>query len=72
MKGSGKGKNEKLSNREKVSATQMKKGKDGKVAGASPTFSNGALSSNSQSKQPLTSKSFNEKQVQASKICIYC
>ncbi|KAF2283035.1 hypothetical protein P3X46_019341 [Hevea brasiliensis] len=62
LKGPGKGKSEKPSNTKNVSATQTKKSKDGKVARAPPTVSNGSLSSNSQSKQPLTSKSFNEKQ----------
>lgn len=62
-KGLGKSKNEKPSNLKNVSATQMKAGKDGKITRAPPTVSNGSLASNSQSKQTLRSKSFNEKQV---------
>lgn len=67
LKGPGKSKNEKPSNRKNVSAIQEKKAKDGKAAGAPPTVSNGSVTSNSLSKQPLKIKSFNERQVQASK-----
>ncbi|KAJ9184028.1 hypothetical protein P3X46_007812 [Hevea brasiliensis] len=62
LKGLGRSKNEKPSNLKNVSATQTKNGKDGKVARAPPTVSNGSVTSNSQSKQPLKIKAFNHKQ----------
>ncbi|KDP33592.1 hypothetical protein JCGZ_07163 [Jatropha curcas] len=67
LKGPGKGKNEKPSNRKTVSATQEKKAKNEKFAGTPPTASNGSVTSNSQAKQTFKSISFNERQVQASK-----
>ena len=51
-----------------VLATQVKKGKDVRDAGVQPTVSNGSVAVNSQLKQHLKSKSFNERQGQASKV----
>ncbi|XP_015572511.1 protein WVD2-like 5 isoform X2 [Ricinus communis] len=72
LKGPGKSKSEKSSNPKNTSATQLKKRKDGKVAGAAPTVSNGSATSNSQSKQPLKSKSFSERLVQTAKHPAKC
>ncbi|KAJ6743690.1 PROTEIN WVD2-LIKE 4 [Salix viminalis] len=50
-----------------VPVTQVKKGKDARDAGVQPTVPNGSVAVNSQIKQHLKSKSFNERQGQASK-----
>uniref|UniRef100_A0A2P2KMZ0 TPX2 C-terminal domain-containing protein n=3 Tax=Rhizophora mucronata TaxID=61149 RepID=A0A2P2KMZ0_RHIMU len=59
--------NEKTSSPSIASATQSKKGRDRKHAGALVAVSNDAVSLNLQSKQSLKTKSFNEKQIQRSK-----
>ncbi|KAF9681236.1 hypothetical protein SADUNF_Sadunf06G0204500 [Salix dunnii] len=67
QKGTGKRGAAKPSHLKNVSATQVKKGKDVRDAGVQPTVSNGSVAVNSQLKQHLKSKSFNERQGQASK-----
>uniref|UniRef100_A0A6N2KZH1 TPX2 C-terminal domain-containing protein n=1 Tax=Salix viminalis TaxID=40686 RepID=A0A6N2KZH1_SALVM len=54
----------KPSHPKKVSVTQVKKGKDARDAGVQPTVPNGSVAVNSQIKQHLKSKSFNERQGQ--------
>uniref|UniRef100_A0A6N2K327 TPX2 C-terminal domain-containing protein n=1 Tax=Salix viminalis TaxID=40686 RepID=A0A6N2K327_SALVM len=66
-KGSGKSANTMPSNPKNVSATRVKKDKDGRDAVARNAVSNGSVAVNSQLKQTLKSKSFNERQGQASK-----
>ncbi|KAE8663416.1 Protein WVD2-like 1 [Hibiscus syriacus] len=64
----GKTKNEKSSGPKKVSSALVKKSRDGTSEKATPTASNGgSLASNSRPKQPLQSRSVNEKQGNASK-----
>ncbi|XP_039050951.1 LOW QUALITY PROTEIN: protein WVD2-like 6 [Hibiscus syriacus] len=64
----GKTKNEKPSGPKNVSSALMKKSKDGKSEKATSTASNGgSLATNSRPKQPLQSRSVNEKQGNASK-----
>ncbi|XP_021276901.1 protein WVD2-like 6 isoform X2 [Herrania umbratica] len=64
----GKTKNEKPSGPKNVSSTLVKKSKDGKSAGEMLTTSNGgSVATNSRLKQPLKSRSFNERQANASK-----
>ncbi|XP_022754493.1 protein WVD2-like 6 isoform X2 [Durio zibethinus] len=61
-------KNEKPSGPKNVSSALVKKSKDGKSAEAMLTASNGgSVATNSHLKQPLKSRSFNERQVNASK-----
>ncbi|KAF9662132.1 hypothetical protein SADUNF_Sadunf18G0021400 [Salix dunnii] len=67
QKGSGKSGNAVPSNPKNVSATQVKKDKDGRDAVARTAVSNGSVAVNSQLKQTLKNKSFNERQGQASK-----
>ncbi|KAJ6354647.1 hypothetical protein OIU77_005284 [Salix suchowensis] len=66
-KGSGKSGNTMPSNPKNVSATRVKKDKDGRDAVARTAVSNGSVAVNSQLKQTLKGKSFNERQGQASK-----
>ncbi|XVF35595.1 hypothetical protein REPUB_Repub18cG0159700 [Reevesia pubescens] len=64
----GKTKNEKPSGPKNVSSALVKKSKDGKRAEAKLTASNGgSVATNSRMKQPLKSRSFNERQANASK-----
>lgn len=64
----GKTKNEKPSGTKNVSLVFVKKSKDGKSAEATLKASNGgSVASNSSLKQPLKSRSFNERQTNASK-----
>ncbi|KAJ6915158.1 protein WVD2-like 5 [Populus alba x Populus x berolinensis] len=67
QKGPGKRGTAKPSHPKNASATQVKKGKDGRDAEVQLTVSNGSVAVNSQLKQHLKSKSFNERQGQASK-----
>ncbi|KAJ6995079.1 protein WVD2-like 5 [Populus alba] len=67
QKGPGKRGTAKPSHPKNASATQVKKGKDGRDAEVQLTVSNGSVDVNSQLKQHLKSKSFNERQGQASK-----
>uniref|UniRef100_A0A6M2EJY3 TPX2 C-terminal domain-containing protein n=1 Tax=Populus davidiana TaxID=266767 RepID=A0A6M2EJY3_9ROSI len=67
QKGPGKRGTAKPSLPKNASATQVKKGKDGRDAEVQLTVSNGSVAVNSQLKQHLKSKSFNERQGQASK-----
>ncbi|CAK7353696.1 unnamed protein product [Dovyalis caffra] len=67
QKGTGKSGKSKPSHLKNFSATQVKKGRDGRDAGARPTVSNGSVAVNSELKQPFKSKSFNERQGHASK-----
>ncbi|KAK3212100.1 hypothetical protein Dsin_016806 [Dipteronia sinensis] len=66
-KGQSKNKNEKPLSTKNVSSTEVKKGKDGKGAEATPTVSNGLGGLNSHSKQPVKNRSFNDRQVHVSK-----
>ena len=68
QKGPGKRGTAKPSHLKNASATQVKKGKDGRDAEVQLTVSNGSVAVNSQLKQHLKSKSFNERQGQASKV----
>ena len=77
QKGTGKRGAAKPSHLKNVLAAQVKKGKDVRDAGVRPTVSNGSVAVNSQLKQHLKSKSFNERQGQASKVeidiaCCFC
>ncbi|XP_061965569.1 protein WVD2-like 5 isoform X1 [Populus nigra] len=67
QKGPGKRGTAKPSHLKNASATQVKKGKDGRDAEVQLTVSNGSVAVNSHLKQHLKSKSFNERQGQASK-----
>ncbi|GMJ15862.1 WAVE-DAMPENED 5 [Hibiscus trionum] len=65
----GKAKSEKPSGPKNVSSALLKKSKDGKIEKATSTASNGgSLATNARPKQPLQSRSVNEKQGNASKL----
>ncbi|KAJ4823670.1 hypothetical protein Tsubulata_032689, partial [Turnera subulata] len=64
QKGPGKGRNIKPSNSKSISVSQVKKVRDGKDVAP---VSNGSVGLSSRSKQPLKSKSFNERSAVASK-----
>ena len=65
----GKTKNEKPSGSKNVSSALVKKSKDGKSAEATLTASNGgSVATNSSLKHHLKSRSFNERQANASKV----